>query len=91
MSMASTAKRGVEVTLLRPDLGPQTYTLPERAKLADLLREAGGGIELKNILIDGRSLEEVLILNSGMAITVVPEPLPDRRTGLSRRRRHRRL
>ncbi len=84
MSIASTAKRGMEVTLLRPDLGSQTFTLPEGATLADLLREAGGGIELKNILIDGRPLEEVLILNSGMAITVVPEPPPDRRTGLSR-------
>jgi hypothetical protein len=84
MSMASIAKRGVEVTLLRPDLGPQTFTLPEGATLADLLREAGAGIQAKNILIDGRPLEEVLILNSGMAITVVPEPPPDPRTGLSR-------
>jgi len=84
MTMASTAKRGVEVTLLRPDLGSQTFTLPEGATLADLLREAGGGTQAKNILIDGRPLEEVLILNSGMAVTVVPEPPPGPRTGSSR-------
>jgi len=76
MTVASTAKRGVEVTLLRPDLGSQTFTLPEGATLADLLREAGGGIQAKNILIDGRPLEEFLILNPGMAVTVVPEPPP---------------
>jgi len=84
MSIASTANRGVEVTLLRPDLGSQTFSLPEGATLADLLREAGGGIQAKNILIDGRPLEEFLILNSGMAITVIPEPLagPGKRSWL---------
>jgi hypothetical protein len=76
MSIASTVNGVMEVTLLRPDLGSQTFTLPDGATLADLLREAGGGIQAKNILIDGRPLEEVLILNSGMAITVVPEPPP---------------
>jgi hypothetical protein len=84
MSVASNTKQGIEVTLLRPDHDSQTFTLPERATLADLLREAGGGIELKNILLDGRPLEEVVILNSGMAITVVPERPPDPRKGLSR-------
>jgi hypothetical protein len=76
MSVASNTKQGMEVTLLRPDLDSQTFMLPERATLADLLREAGGGIPSKNILIDGRPLEEVVILNSGMAITVVPQPPP---------------
>jgi hypothetical protein len=76
MTIASTAKQGTEVTLLRPDHGPQTFTLPEGATLADLLREAGGEIQAQNILIDGRPLEEFLILNSGMAITIVPEPPP---------------
>jgi hypothetical protein len=76
MSTASTANGVMEVRLLRPDQGSETFTLPEGATLADLLREAGGGIQAGNILIDGRPLEEVLILNSAMAITVVPEPPP---------------
>ena len=76
MSTASTIKRDTEITLLRPDLGSQTIALPEGATLADLMREAGGEIQAKNILIDGRPLDEVVILSSGMAITVVPEPPP---------------
>ena len=75
MSMASTARRGVEVTLLRPDLGPHTYTLPEGAKLADLL--AGRRRNPSEEHPDRWApLEEVVILSSGMAITVVPEPPP---------------
>jgi hypothetical protein len=79
MSVPSTLKREAEVTLLRPDLGSQTFNLPEGATLADLLREAGGEIQAKNVLIDGRPLEELVILNSGMAITVIPEPLGQRK------------
>jgi sulfur carrier protein ThiS len=79
MSVPSTLKREAEVTLLRPDLGSQTFNLPEGATLADLLREAGGEIQAKNVLIDGRPVEEFVILNSGMAITVIPEPLGQRK------------
>ncbi len=78
MSTASTAKLDMDVTLLRSNLGSQTFKLPEGATLADLLREAGGGIQAKNILIDGRPLEEFVILNSGMAVTVLPEPIGSR-------------
>jgi hypothetical protein len=76
MTTASTAKEGTEVTLLKPDLGSRTFTLPEGATLADLLREAGGRVQAKSILIDGRPLEDFVVLTTGMSITVVPEPLP---------------
>jgi sulfur carrier protein ThiS len=74
MGRTSTTKRRIEVTVLRPDGPSQTFTLPGRATLADLLREAGAGIRGPNILIDGRPIEEATILKSGMTITIVPEP-----------------
>jgi hypothetical protein len=82
MATVSTAQRSIEVTLLRPDAGPQIFTLAEGATLGDLLREAGAAIRSPNLLIDGRPMEEVLILQSGMTITIVPEPpqTPRKRT-----------
>src|SRR5947209_15250494 len=74
MSTVSTATRCAEVTLLRPDGDPQTFSLPEGATLADLLREAGAAIHSPNVLIDGRPIEEVMVLKSGMMITILPEP-----------------
>ena len=62
MSSATTAKQYTEVTLLRPEEGPQTFTLPEGATLADLLREAGADVRSPNMLIDGRPIEEVRAL-----------------------------
>jgi hypothetical protein len=64
----------MEVTLLRPDGDSQTVALPEGATLADLLREAGAADRNPGILIDGRPLEEAMILRPGMIVTIVPEP-----------------
>ena len=60
MATASTDKRTIEVTLLRPArVGAETFTLPEGATLADLLcREAGATYGQSNLLIDGRPLED---------------------------------
>jgi hypothetical protein len=82
MSSATTAKPYTEVTLLRPDEGPQTFTLPEGATLADLLRAASADDRNCKMLIDGRPIAEVLFLNSGMTIAMVPEPprAPSKRT-----------
>src|SRR5271155_4310936 len=74
MGRSSTAKRPTQVTLVRPKADPQTFTLQEGATLADLLRAAKAGIRAPSLMIDGRPIEEVLILKSGMTITVVPEP-----------------
>jgi hypothetical protein len=74
MSSATTVKPYTEVTLLRPEEGPQTFTLPEGATLGDLLRAAGAAVRSPNMLIDGRPIEEAMILRSGMMIAIVPEP-----------------
>jgi len=74
MSTVSTSERCTEVTLSLADGGSRTLTLPEGATLADLLREAGTAIPSPNILIDGRPIEEVLVVKSGMMITILPEP-----------------
>ena len=55
--------------------GPQTVTLPEGATLADLLRQVGAEARSLNFLIDGRYIEEALVLKSGMTITILPESL----------------
>ncbi len=73
MSSATTAKPYTEVTLLRPEEGPQTFTLPEGATLADLLRAAGVAISSPSMLIDNRPIEEFVVLKSGMVISIVPE------------------
>ena len=74
MSTVSTTERCTEVTLFLADGGSRALTLPEGATLADLLREAGAAIRSPNILIDGRPIEEVLVVKSGMMITILPEP-----------------
>jgi hypothetical protein len=73
MATALTAKQCVEVVLVRPDVGPQTFTLREGATLADLLRESGAAIGSPNVLIDGRPIEDAMTLKSGMSITILPE------------------
>ncbi|HZW33314.1 MAG TPA: hypothetical protein VFF52_21530 [Isosphaeraceae bacterium] len=74
MSTASTAERCIEVTLLRSEGDSQTLTLAEGATLADLLREAGAAIHSPKVLIDGRPIEEAMVLKSGMMITIPAQP-----------------
>ncbi len=73
MSATTTAKPCTEVTVLGVSGGPQTVTLPEGATLADLLRQVGAEARGLNFLINGRYIEEALILKSGMTITILPE------------------
>jgi sulfur carrier protein ThiS len=73
MGKILSAKECAELTLLHPGLGPRTFTLHEGATLADLLRAAGLAIHGPNIMIDGRPIEEAMVLKSGMVITVLPE------------------
>jgi sulfur carrier protein ThiS len=70
MGAASTAKRCVQVTLLRPGVGQQDFKLPEGATLADLLREAGQDGFDSNVLIDDQPVEEHVTLKSGTIITL---------------------
>ena len=74
MGTVSTVKRCAEVTLLRPGADPQPFALEEGSTLADLFRAAGGEIRASAVTIDGRAVEEAVILKSGMTIMIVPEP-----------------
>jgi sulfur carrier protein ThiS len=76
MASALTAKQCVEVVLVRPGVGPQTFTLREGATLADLLREVGATVSNPNLLvdIDGRPIEELVLLKSGMKVTLAHNP-----------------
>jgi sulfur carrier protein ThiS len=75
MSATTIAKPCTEVTLLGTAGGAQTITLPEGATLADLLRQVGAGARSLNFEIDGRYIEESLVLRTGMTITILPESL----------------
>jgi hypothetical protein len=66
--------RTIEVTLYRTGADLQVFTMPEGASLADLLREAGVPPRESSLLINGRSIESVLTLESGMTVTILPEP-----------------
>ena len=68
-----------QVTLLRFGEGVQRFDLPPNATLADLLRAAGAGTSGKQVMIDGRPVEEAIILRPGMIVSLSfnPPPAPD--------------
>ncbi len=68
------AKPCTQVTLIRPEGGSQTFTSPESSTLTDLLRQAGTAVRTPDLLNEGRPIEEVPVLNSGMSIAIMPEP-----------------
>lgn len=74
MATVSTENRTIEVTLYRTGADLQVFTMPEGASLADLLRAAGVPPRDSSLLINGRSIESILTLESGMTITILPEP-----------------
>jgi hypothetical protein len=76
MATVSTAKRSIEVTLIRPGADSQTLTLAEGATLGDVLREAGAAIRNHGLLIDGRPVEDVLVMKTGMTITIGADGAP---------------
>ena len=67
---ATAEKNGV--ILIRMGVGREEVILPEGATLADLLREARIEKDGQEILIDGRPLEESLVLQPGSIVTVAP-------------------
>ncbi len=74
MGKASTKKRGMEVSLVRPIEGTRTFALPQGATLGDLFREAGTSLDGAKVLVDGRPIEDVYTLKSGTTITILPAP-----------------
>jgi hypothetical protein len=69
----STAERN-GVTLIRTGVEREDFPLPEGATLGDLLRAAKVDPENQKILIDGKPMEDVLVLQPGTTITIVPRP-----------------
>ena len=65
-----------QVTLLRFGEGVQRFDLPPGATLADLLREAGADASGKQVMIDGRPVEEAVILRPGMIVSLSQRPAP---------------
>jgi hypothetical protein len=76
----STAEK-TGVILHRLGVGKQELLLPEGSTVADLLREAGAGMEDQEIHIDGRTLAESLVLQPGMIVSVVQRPKSARSGG----------
>jgi hypothetical protein len=67
---ATEAKNGV--TLLRLGVGKEVIDLPEGATLADLLRLAMVSADGHEVYVDGRPLEECLVLKPGTIVSLVP-------------------
>jgi hypothetical protein len=74
MATVSTENRTIEVTLYRTGVDLQVFTMPEGASLADLLREAGVPPRDSSLIINGRFIESILTLETGMTITILPDP-----------------
>jgi hypothetical protein len=62
------------VILLRLGVGKSEYDLPAGSTLADLLRAAGVEADGQEVLVDGRKLEEAVVLRPGMIVTLSPRP-----------------
>ncbi len=70
---ATAEKHGV--ILIRMGVGREEYVLPDGATLADLLRVARIEKDGQEILIDGRLIEDLLVLQPGMIVTLAPSPV----------------
>lgn len=59
-----------KITLLRIGEGVQQFDLSPGATLADLLREAGADLDGREVMIDGRPIEEAIALRPGMIVSL---------------------
>jgi sulfur carrier protein ThiS len=73
MSTKPTTAEKIGVTLIHLGVGSEEYALPGGATLADLLREAQGLTNGQTVLINGKPLEEVIALQPGMTVTLIPK------------------
>jgi hypothetical protein len=76
MARSSIAKRSVRVTVLRSGLEPRPFSMQVGATLADLLREVGEPIAGSGVLIDGKPIEEIVTLKTGMTVSLGTAPPP---------------
>src|SRR5262249_21271321 len=62
------------VVLLKHRVGRQGVELPAGATLGDLLREANVDQGNQTISIDGKAVEDFVVLRPGMVVSAVPRP-----------------
>jgi hypothetical protein len=74
MSTKPKQAKKTPVVLLRHGVGRQDFQLPAGATLADLLREASVDRDNQSISVDGKSVEDFVVLQPGMVVSVVPRP-----------------
>jgi hypothetical protein len=67
-------RKNNDVTLVRLGVGSQSYSLPAGASVADLLRAAGASSRDQEVYVDGKKIEDLLMLKPGAIVTVVPRP-----------------
>ena len=72
MSTKPVAKKNHTVTFIRMGVDKKEFDLPEGATLADLLRAAGNEPGREAIYIDGKPVEEVLVLQPGTIVSAIP-------------------
>lgn len=60
------------VILIRMGVGREEHALPEGATLAKVLQMTQVDTEGQSIYVDGKPLEEYVILQPGMIVTIVP-------------------
>jgi hypothetical protein len=70
-----------EFTLVRPGVGAETFVLPEGATLADLLSRAQASTDNQMVFLNDKPLEESVILEPGMVVTLSPSPRNARANG----------
>jgi hypothetical protein len=63
-----------DVILLRQGVGKQDFRLPAGATLGDLLRAAEVNTAIQEIYIDGKSIEDAMVLQPGAIVSVAPQP-----------------
>lgn len=78
MGAKPTTAEKIGVILIRMGIGREEVVLPEGATLADLLREARIEKDGQEILIDGRPIEDLLVLQPGMIVTLAPGKKDDK-------------
>jgi hypothetical protein len=72
MSAKPATKEKGGVTLLRMGIGKEEFALPEGSTLGDLLRAARVDAATQTLFIDGKPLEESLVLRPGTIVSAVP-------------------
>jgi hypothetical protein len=74
MSPKPATAETIGVTLLRMGVGKQEFDLPDGSTLGDLLRAAGVDPQDQTVFIDGKPLEDRLVLRPGKIVSTEPHP-----------------